>query len=99
MIDWWSVLWSALIGVLLGLTYFGGLWFTVQRLSTARHPALMAFASFLLRIVLLLFTIYWVMDGRFERLVILLVGFFLARQVLLVRLRPGSSREAIRKVR
>jgi F1F0 ATPase subunit 2 len=90
MIEWWPLVGAAITGVVLGLVYFGGLWFTVQRLSNTRRPELMAFASFLLRIVLLLFAIYWVIDGRFERLVILLLGFFLTRQVLLFRLRPGS---------
>lgn len=88
--DGWLVILSAFIGVLLGLAYFGGLWLTLQRLSSSRRPALVAFASFLIRTALLLAAIYWVMDGRIERLLALMAGFLLARQVLLVRLRPGS---------
>jgi F1F0 ATPase subunit 2 len=89
--DWLPLLWSVLAGIALALFYFGGLWMTVQRLPTTRSPALLAFASFLVRMVVLLLALYLVIDGRFDRLVALLLSFFLTRQVLLFRLRPGRQ--------
>ena len=37
------------VGVLLGLTFFGGLWWTAQRLMSSHSPALLIFTSLLLR--------------------------------------------------
>jgi F1F0 ATPase subunit 2 len=93
--DWMVLLWSALAGVILGVLYFGGLWLTVQRLAGARHPALLAAASFLVRVLGLSGAVLLVTDGQIERLIALLVGFFLARQVLLLRLRPDKPGQRV----
>jgi F1F0 ATPase subunit 2 len=39
------------VGFALGLFFFGGLWATLRRLPTVRHPAVWALASFVLRLV------------------------------------------------
>jgi F1F0 ATPase subunit 2 len=41
-------------GMLLGLLYFGGLWMTVRRLATTRHPIQLALVSLLMRLGLCL---------------------------------------------
>lgn len=41
-------------GVLLGLLYFGGLWMTVRRLPTTRHPIQLSIGSLILRLGLCL---------------------------------------------
>lgn len=40
-------------GVALGLVFFGGLWWTTQRLATSSRPGLLVSASLLVRVVLL----------------------------------------------
>ena len=80
------------IGAVLGAFYFGGLWITVRRVAIARQPALLLFASFLVRAGIVLFGFYFVMDGRWERLVACMAGFLLARTLLIRRLRDvGDS--------
>ncbi len=79
-------------GLAVGLFYFGGLWLTVQRLSQARHPGVLAAASMLVRTGLTLLAFYLIMAGRWERLLACLVGFFLMRLVLVRRLGPDRRR-------
>jgi F1F0 ATPase subunit 2 len=43
-----------IIGMFLGLIYFGGLWLTVQRMPNSRSPMLLTIGSFLIRAGLVL---------------------------------------------
>ena len=66
-------------GVLLGLMFFGGLWWTVRKVVSVKHPALWVFASLMLRMTLALAGFYFIADGHWERLLVCLLGFFIAR--------------------
>ena len=78
---------SVVIGSVLGVFYFGGLWLTVRRVATDEQPALLLFVSFLVRSGVVLSGFYFVTDGRWERLVACLAGFLAARTLLIRRLR------------
>jgi F1F0 ATPase subunit 2 len=78
-------------GVLLGVLFFGGLWWTVQRGLASRRPALWFVGSFLLRTSVVLAGMYVVSGGRWEALLACLVGFVVAR-VIVTRL-AGSPAE------
>ncbi len=78
---------SLAIGAVLGAFYFGGLWLTVRRVTIAQQPALLLFVSFLVRVGVVLFGIYFVMGGRWSRLVACMAGFLLARTLLIRHLR------------
>ena len=78
---------SFLVGLLLGATYFGGLWFTVKRLSKTANPGLWMLASFAMRVSLLLLGIYAFTNGQWEGILACLVGFLIARTVWIHRLR------------
>lgn len=87
-------------GALLGVLFFGGLWWTVQRGLASGRPALWFAGSFLLRTSVVLAGMYVVSGGRWEALLACLVGFVAAR-VILTRLAgppaecPGTpAREA-----
>jgi F1F0 ATPase subunit 2 len=83
-----------LAGVALGLFFFGGLWWTVRKGTTAANPALWFLGSFLLRTCVALGGFYAVGAGDWRRLLAALVGFVLAR-LLLTRFSPAplSSQE------
>ncbi len=66
-------------GVMLGLFFYGGLWWTVKKTMTSSRPALWLFASMLLRMGVALAGIYFVSDGQFKPLLACLAGFFIAR--------------------
>ncbi len=72
-------------GIALGLFYFAGLWMTVQRLPSARRPALLTFGSLFLRLSICVLGFYLVMGGRWDRLISALLGFLLMRRVLVRR--------------
>ena len=79
---------SGLAGAGLGLFYFGGLWLTIQRLPTARWPALLALGSFWARTAATMAAFYLIMDGRWERLAASMAVFVVTRLVLVGRWKP-----------
>jgi F1F0 ATPase subunit 2 len=87
-------------GVLLGAIFFGGLWRTVRKGVSSRQPALWFFVSLLLRMSIALAGFYFVSGGRWERLLLCLLGFVVARLVVTRLTRSstesetGSAREA-----
>jgi F1F0 ATPase subunit 2 len=95
MIDWFSLAAALIVGIALGIVYFWGLWLTVLRLPGVHHPALLTFGSFLLRSGIVLVGFYLVSGGQWVRLAACLVGFVLARQVMLYRIRPGQKENKI----
>ncbi len=66
-------------GMLLGVVFFGGLWYTVRKGITARHPALWFSVSIILRTAIVLVGFYMVADGQLWRLIACLAGFIIAR--------------------
>lgn len=79
-------------GLLLSGVYFAALWLTVRRLPQTRSPLLTLGVSFLLRMAILLGGFYYLMQGRWERLVACLAGFFIVRTVCVLQ-----SRVSLRK--
>jgi F1F0 ATPase subunit 2 len=79
--------WAA--GLLLGAVFFGGLWWTIVRGVSSPRPALWFIGSKLLRMAIVLVGFYLVGRDRWERWLICLLGFVLARLVAwrLTRLR------------
>jgi F1F0 ATPase subunit 2 len=77
-----------LVGMGLGLFYFGGLWWTVQQLTTARRPASLSLGSMLVRLIGTQAGFFWIMDGQWERLIACVIGFFAARTLLVSHFSP-----------
>ena len=80
---------AALAGALLGLAYFAGLWWTVQRAGRARHPAALVAASFVVRAALAVTALLLIMAGDVVRLLVALAAFLAVRTVVLWRVRRG----------
>ncbi len=87
MNETWTWIWAGMAGAVLGAMFFGGLWWTVRKTVSSQQPALWFFGSFLLRMSLTLAGFYWVAGGQWERLLACLVGFILAR-LIVMRLTP-----------
>jgi F1F0 ATPase subunit 2 len=84
-----SVLAPALAaGLLLGTFFFGGLWWTVIRSVSSERPALWFFCSLLLRMSITLAGIYFVGRENWERWLLCLLGFVLARLIVKRLTRP-----------
>ncbi|RJP50759.1 MAG: ATP synthase subunit I [Anaerolineaceae bacterium] len=66
-------------GILLGTIFFGGLWWTVRKGVSTKQPAFLFFSSLLLRMSIVLTGFYVVSGGHWERLLLCLLGFVIAR--------------------
>ncbi len=69
-------------GLLLGAIFFGGLWWTVQKAVTSKHPASWLLGSLLSRTAITLAGLYLVSGGHSDRLLICLLGFVIARFIV-----------------
>lgn len=86
--------WAA--GAALGVVFFGGLWWTVRKGVTATQPALWFFGSLLLRMAVVLAGFYFVSGGQWERLLACLLGFVIARLLLMRLAAPPVGQDALR---
>ena len=69
-------------GVLLGVLFFGGLWWTLRKSLASIRPALWVMGSLLLRSGIVLAGFYLVGNGQWQRLLACLAGFILARLIV-----------------
>lgn len=88
-----TILLAAMAGGILGLIFFGGLWWTVGKGVQSKNPALWFFASLLLRMSIALAGFYFVSGHHWERMVSCLVGFVVARLVVTWLTRASRSRQ------
>lgn len=79
---------AAVSGAVLGLFYYGGLWWTVGRLQTAQQPGLLFATSFLVRTAVVVAGFLLVSQGDWLLIVVALVPFILVRLVLTRRWGP-----------
>jgi F1F0 ATPase subunit 2 len=70
---------ALLAGAALGLVFFGGLWWTVRRAASFRHPGVAVFASLLLRSGVTLAGFLVVAGDQWPRWLLCLLGFITAR--------------------
>jgi F1F0 ATPase subunit 2 len=81
------------VGALLGAFFFGGLWWTVQQGLVSDQPAFWFLGSLLLRTGVLLAGFYFVSQGDLSRLGMCLLGFLIARVIVVRRLAGTPTNE------
>ncbi|MHB0956903.1 MAG: N-ATPase subunit AtpR [Pirellulaceae bacterium] len=79
MHDGGTLLLAWFAGLLLGLFFYGGLLWTVRKGVSSQRPALWFVGSMFLRVSLVVVGFYWIGQGHWERLLICLLGFIIAR--------------------
>lgn len=83
---------AAAVGFVLGAVFFGGLWWTVRKGVASPRPALWFVGSLLLRTGLVLAGLHFVGGGQWQRLLLFLFGFVIARLIVLRLTRmPGDA--------
>jgi len=82
---------AVIVGVALGLFFFGGLWWSVRCGAASPQPALWFGASLLLRTAVVLPCFYWVGAAQWPRLLACLIGFYAARLAVLRATRPAVA--------
>lgn len=85
---WFAAL---LAGALLGGVFFGGLWWTVQHAAVSATPARWFLGSLVARIAIVLAGFYAFGAGQPLRLALCLLGFVLARALVLRVTRPRAA--------
>jgi len=80
-------------GMGLGAIFFGGLWCTIRKGVSAKRAALWFFGSLLLRTSIVLVGFYFVAGGHWERLLVCLLGFVVARLVVTWLTRPSGENQ------
>lgn len=78
-----SMMMAFVSGIGLGAIFFGGLRWTVRKVISAKHPARLFLGSLLLRMSITLAGFYLVSDGHWQRLLLCLLGFSVARWAIL----------------
>lgn len=70
---------ATLVGVALGVIFYGGLWWTVRRGVGSRQPALWFLGSMLLRLALVAAGLVLVSGGDWRRVLLCLLGVAIGR--------------------
>ena len=78
---------SLMAGAVLGILFFGGLWWTIRRGLASHRPAVWFVASPFLRLTVVLVGFYVLSAGDSGRLLTVLVGFLGTRTVMMYRRR------------
>ena len=81
---------AASAGLIIGGTFFVGLWWTVLHGLRSKRPALLFIVSLLVRTSLVLTGFYFVSGGRVNRLLACLLGFLISR-LLIRQLLPAKD--------
>lgn len=70
-------------GFLLGIFFFGGLWWSTRKAITSKFPVLWFVGSLLIRLSVTVLVIYFVSRNHWERMLLCLLGFVIARAVII----------------
>ena len=81
-------------GIVLGVFFFGGLWWTVHKGVTSEHPALWFLGSLMLRTAVVLLGFYFLAAGSWQSLLAALFGLFVAR-LIVMRVTRASKRPSV----
>ena len=84
---------ASLAGALLGVFFFGGLWWSVQKGIVSEWPALWFLGSLLLRTSVILAGFLFLSRGHWSRLVACLAGFVVARIIVVKRLARAPAEQ------
>lgn len=79
-----------LIGITLGIVFFGGLYWTVQKLADVKNPGLLMSASLLLRMAILMGVLFYVSKDGYKGLLFALAGMIVVRIVMTFSMKKGG---------
>jgi F1F0 ATPase subunit 2 len=82
MSEFMSLVFALLVGALLGVFFFAGLWWTVRKLESSKQVALLFLGSMLLRTSAVIIGFYFILGDNWKRLLAGLLGFIIARIIV-----------------
>jgi F1F0 ATPase subunit 2 len=84
---------AGMTGIVLGIFFFGGLWITVRKSVSSNQPALWFLLSLILRVSITMLGFYYVSAGSWQKLTACLIGFTLARFLVIYRTREMDKKQ------
>ncbi len=91
--DGLGLLLACLAGTVLGIIFFGGLWWTVRTFVSSAHSALYVLGSLLLRVGITVAGFHVISGGQWQRLLACMTGFLLVRTLALRLSRSPLGKE------
>lgn len=88
---WLNLFLSFLAGIVLGVFFFGGLWWTVLKISGSGRPYLISMVSFIVRTAVVLGGFYLLLTSGWQFLLTSLAGFLITRTILAYKLKAGAE--------
>lgn len=82
---------SVMIGMVLSIIYFGGLWYTVKYIERLRRPYLLIIFSFLARNAIVLIAFYYLMIYHWSYLITAFAVFIITRQIIIARTKISTE--------
>lgn len=82
---------SFLIGLLIGVLYFGGLYYSTLKFGGVKNPGLFMVLSLILRMATLLFGLYYLAQRGYKNILLGFIGIMLVRFVMLFQVKRHSS--------
>ena len=82
MNEFLQLIFALLEGVLLGIFFFAGLWWTVRKLNSSKQVPLLFLGSMLLRTGVVMLGFYFILGENWQRLLAGLLGFVIARIII-----------------
>ncbi len=73
-------------GSVLGILFFGGLYWSVNQLPKAKHPGLLMTASLMVRMAILLTGLYFLMAGDIKNLLAAVAGVMLVKFAMIAKI-------------
>jgi F1F0 ATPase subunit 2 len=71
------------IGIILGIVFFGGLYFTVRKLTEINNPSVLFVFSFIVRMAVLLWGLFYVSKGGYKGVLFTLLGILVIRYIMI----------------
>lgn len=81
-------------GIILGVLFFGGLWFTVRLGLGSKKTALIFISSFFIRMAVVLLGFYYVGANNWQKMLACLGGFLIARIVIVFLTKKAKQAES-----
>lgn len=88
---------SFLIGLVLGMIYFGGLYYSTHKFNKVKRPALFMILSFTIRMSILIIGFYYLTKTDYKNVLIGLLGVILIRIIMVFRVKELSSKSIQRE--
>jgi F1F0 ATPase subunit 2 len=82
MNEFMSLVFALLVGALLGVFFFAGLWWTVRKLESSKQVALLFLGSMLLRTSVVIIGFYFILGDNWQRILAGLLGFIIVRIIV-----------------